>query len=109
MTGLERKLSEKNSESLVTGDIVDKLAPRGIYGTKDDCRKPLKLEKKYTETIDSWGVTSSVSADSGLAKPGPTNNVTQTRTGESNSTSGANGGLRQSGQFSSHIERPPPP
>lgn len=34
MAELEKKLSEKKSESLVTGDIVDKLAPHGIYGTK---------------------------------------------------------------------------
>lgn len=44
-----------------------------------------------------------------MAKPGPTSSVTQTRTGKSTSTSGANGGLRQSGPFSSHIDGPPPP
>lgn len=109
MAELERKLSEKKSESLVTGDIVDKLAPHGIYGTKDNGHKSLKLEKNYTEAVASGGLTRSVSADSGLAKPGRTSSVTQTRTGKSNSTSGANGGLRQSGPFSSHIEAPPPP
>lgn len=109
MAELEKKLSEKKSESLVTGDIVDKLAPHGIYGTKDNGHKSLELEKNYTEAVASGGLTRSVSADSGLAKPGPTSSVTQTRTGKSNSTSGANGGLRQSGPFSSHIEGPPPP
>lgn len=39
-----RKLSAKESESLVTGDIVDKLAPHGIFGTKDDGHKSLKLK-----------------------------------------------------------------
>lgn len=39
-----RKLSAKESESLVTGDIVDKLAPQGIFGTKDDGHKSLKLK-----------------------------------------------------------------
>lgn len=41
-----RKLSAKESESLVTstGDIVDKLAPHGISGTKDDGHKSLKLK-----------------------------------------------------------------
>lgn len=39
-----RKLSAKESESLVTGDIVDKLAPQGIFGTKDDSHKSLKLK-----------------------------------------------------------------
>lgn len=39
-----RKLSAKKSESLVTGDIVDKLAPQGIFGTKDDGHKSLKLK-----------------------------------------------------------------
>lgn len=39
-----RKLSSKESESLVTGDIADKLAPQGIFGTKDDGHKSLKLK-----------------------------------------------------------------
>lgn len=39
-----RKLSAKESESLVTGDFVDKLAPQGIFGTKDDGHKSLKLK-----------------------------------------------------------------
>lgn len=39
-----RKLSAKESESLVTKDIVDKLAPHGISGTKDDGHKSLKLK-----------------------------------------------------------------
>lgn len=43
MAELERKLSEK--KSLGTGDIVDKLAPHGIYGTKDDGHKSLKLRE----------------------------------------------------------------
>lgn len=39
-----RKLSAKESESLVAKDIVDKLAPHGISGTKDDGHKSLKLK-----------------------------------------------------------------
>lgn len=66
------------------------------------------MEKNYTETVASGGLTSSVSADSGLTKPGPTSSVTQTRTGKNNSTNGYNGGLTQSSPFSSHIEGPPP-
>lgn len=44
MVELERKLSAKESESLVNADIVDKLAPHGIFGTKDDGHKSLELE-----------------------------------------------------------------
>lgn len=56
MAELERKLSEKKSLTL-----------HGIYGTKDDGHKSLKLklEKNYTEAVASGGLTSSVSADSG--------------------------------------------
>lgn len=108
MAELERKLSEKKSESLVTRGIVDKLATHGIYGTKDDGHKLLKLEKNYTEAVASWRLTT-ISADSGFTRPGLTSSVTQTRTGNSNSTIGAYGGLRQSGPFSRHIEGPPPP
>lgn len=59
----EKNYLRKKSESLVTGDIVYKLTPHGIYGSKDDGHKPLKLEKNYTEAVTSWGLTSSVSAD----------------------------------------------
>lgn len=34
----------EESESLVTGDTVDKLAPHGIFVTKDDGHKSLKLK-----------------------------------------------------------------
>lgn len=56
MAELERKLSEKNSESLVCGDIVDKLAPHGIYGAKDDGHIPLKLEKKLYRGSSQLGI-----------------------------------------------------
>ena len=45
---LEMKISDRKSESLVTEEIVDKLSPYDIYGSKDDgkvIQGSLKLEK----------------------------------------------------------------
>lgn len=49
-----RKLSAKESESLVTKDIVDKLAPHGISGTKDDGHV-LEAEVKLYRDSSQWG------------------------------------------------------
>jgi predicted transcriptional regulator len=109
MGELEKKLSEKKSESLVTGEIVDKLAPHGIYGIKDDGQKSLKMEKNTLGAEASGGVASCASADSGLAKPDPTSSISQTKFGKITSTSVVNSGLKQYGPSSTHIEGPPPP
>ena len=82
MRELEMKISDRKSESLVTGEIVDKLAPYGIYGTRDDGKifqGSLKLEKSDPGPEASGGSASGGTADRGLAIPGPTSNVSGTK------------------------------
>ena len=56
----------------------------------------------------SGGSASGSIADRGLAMPGPTSNVSRTKVGRSNASSGANTGLKHSCPFSIHLEGQPP-
>ena len=84
MSELQMKLLDRKLESLVTGEIVDKLAPYGIYGTKDDgtiTQGSLKREKSDPGTEASGGSARGGTADRDLAVPCPTGNVSSTKVG----------------------------
>ena len=102
MGELEMKLSGRKLEFLVTGELIDKLAPYGTYSTII-IQGSLMLEKTDFGTEASGDSAYGGTADRGLAMPGPTGNVSRTKVGKSNASSGANSGVKHSDPFSTHL------